>query len=80
MALDYPSPGELTLFTRTRGLNCETHHLWCGRTESSSFIFASFGYSRFMDTHSDRQIPVHIRPEGVTDDEVKAAGVLSNDP
>ena len=31
-----------------------------------------------MDTHSDRQIPVHIRPEGVTDDEVKAAGVLSN--
>ncbi|AUS30785.1 hypothetical protein C1M55_06450 [Rhodococcus qingshengii] len=59
-------------------MNCETHHLWCGRTESSSFIFASFGYSRFMDTHSDRQIPVHIRPEGVTDDEVKAAGVLSN--
>src|SRR3546814_1074204 len=31
-----------------------------------------------MGTQADRQIPVHARPEGVTDDEVKAAGVLSN--
>lgn len=43
-----------------------------------SFICDPLGYVRFMGTQADRQIPVHTRPEGVTDDEVKAAGVLSN--
>lgn len=43
-----------------------------------SFMCGSFGYFRIMDTHAERQIPVHVRPEGVTDEGVKAAGVLSN--
>lgn len=44
----------------------------------SSFICDTFGYFNLMGTHSDRQIPAHVRPEGVTDEAVKAAGVLSN--